>query len=145
MRIQGGQKGQLPPPPLTQEDFFLSKLRFMPIIKYGVFFKERRGFCPPPPPNTGSGSANVEMPNSPGRIVSDSDTPLLKKNITKKIVYTCTSSTSNNTGLLQCCHGLVAPKKYKKSRKKVRIVPQKSTKKVRLQDLTHSNFLFKSH
>ena len=45
----------------------------------------------------------------------------------------------------QCCHRLVAPKKYKKSRKKVQIVPQKSTKKIRLQDLTHSNFLFKSH
>ena len=40
---------------------------------------------------------------------------------------------------LQCCHGLDAQKKYKKLRKKVQIVPQKSTKKVRLHDLTHSN------
>ena len=30
----------------------------------------------------------------------------------------------------QCCNGLVAQKKYKKSRKKVQILPQKSTPSV---------------
>ena len=50
-----------------------------------------------------------------------------------------------NKGECSVATGSAPKKSTKNQEKKYKLYPKKSTKKVRLQDLTHSNFLFKSH